>query len=148
MKRRVRRETEKNGGERVESFTGDYYGRIAKRCTVTRARSAVEYIIFLNHGYTRSGVAYRKTHAHAYPCVRARTVLVSRTSRTYIHPRRYLSYIGKRTRYIVRQHACSSARSLARDMHDRTYAACKCRITRSLRVQDGPGKCGRRRRGV
>lgn len=46
--------------ERVESFTGDNYGRIAKRCTT--ARSTVEYIIFLNHGYV--GVCRRGNYPH------------------------------------------------------------------------------------
>lgn len=81
MKRRVRGEAEEKrgdvGGEKSRELYGNYYGRIAKRCTVTRARSAVEYIIFLNHGYTRSGVAYRETHVHMdmHPLCAPRTCL-------------------------------------------------------------------------
>lgn len=123
------------GGERVESFTGDYYGRIAKRCTATRARSAVEYIIFLNHGYARSGVTYENTHRRVHASRARMYVLISCTSCMHVYA---YSRVGTcRTSRSVNTRAIT--RSLVH-AHVRTRAACKRRITRSLRVQDDSGK--------
>lgn len=101
------------GGERVESFTGDYYGRIAKRCAATRTRSTVEYIIFLNHGYTRSGVVYRNTHTYA-----RLYVFISCTSCIRTQSHQDASYIA-RWYMSCAQHACTRDHSPARNMHAR-----------------------------
>lgn len=132
----------------MESFTGDYYGRIAKRCTVTRARSTVEYIIFLNHGYIhgRGWRTERHMHMHTHSRARAVYVLISRTSRTYICTSVRIVHREAYTARVCIEREHKHARAITRSLATCTHAACKCRITRSLRT--GRQERGRRRRGV